>query len=71
MNEKTQNSYTCVLIFKEITNKTNFQLLIFNYAQFLKQLGAGNIAAYNKDQCSRFVLTATYRRKISRTALAS
>lgn len=49
MNEKTQNSYTCVLIFKDMTNKTNFQLLIFNYAQFLKQLGASNIAAYNKD----------------------
>ena len=47
MNEKTQNSYTCVLIFKDMTNKTNFQLLIFNYAQFLKQLGASNIAEYN------------------------
>jgi ribosomal protein S6 len=50
MNEKNQNLYTCILIFKEIKNKTNFQLLAFSYAQFLKQLGASNIAAYNKEE---------------------
>jgi len=44
----SQNSYTCVLIFKEMANKTNFQLITFSYAQFLKQLGASNISACGK-----------------------
>ena len=48
-DQTNQNSYNCILIFKEMTNKTNFQLLAFSYAQVLKQLGASNIAAYNKD----------------------
>jgi hypothetical protein len=39
-DQTKQNSYNCVLIFKEMTNKTNFQLLAFSYAQLLKQLGA-------------------------------
>ena len=45
-DQTKQNSYNCVLIFKEMTNKTNFQLLAFSYAQLLKQLGAKNIS-YN------------------------
>ena len=45
-DQTKQNSYNCVLIFKEMTNKTNFQLLAFSYAQLLKQLGAKNINAY-------------------------
>ena len=48
-DQTKQNSYNCVLIFKEMTNKTNFQLLAFSYAQLLKQLGAKNINAYNKE----------------------
>ena len=47
--ENNKNSYTCVLLFKEATNKTNTQLLTFSYAQFLKKLGAINIQAYNKN----------------------
>jgi|TARA_B100000768_G_scaffold180594_1_gene200991 ribosomal protein S6 len=48
-DQTNQNSYNCILIFKEMTNKTNFQLLAFSYAQVLKQLGAKDINAYNKE----------------------
>jgi ribosomal protein S6 len=47
--QNNQKSYTCVLIFKEMTNKTNFQLIAFSYAQFLKKLGALNISANAKN----------------------
>ena len=45
----TKNYYKCVLIFKEMTNNTNFQLMTFSYAQFLKQLGAAEINASSKN----------------------
>jgi ribosomal protein S6 len=48
-DQTNQNSYNCILIFKEMTNKTNFQLLAFSYSQVLKQLGAKEINAYNKE----------------------
>ena len=44
-----QKPYTCTLILGEQTTKTNFQLLAFSYAQFLKQLGATSITASVKD----------------------
>jgi len=46
--QQNQKIYTCVLIFKEMTNKINFQLITFSYAQFLKKLGATNISAKTK-----------------------
>ena len=45
-----KNSYTCVLIFKEMANNTNFQLMTFSYAQFLKKLGASDISAITKNE---------------------
>ena len=37
-DQTKQNSYNCVLIFKEMTNKTNFQLLAFSYASTLETI---------------------------------
>jgi|TARA_B100000768_G_scaffold98408_1_gene91763 ribosomal protein S6 len=48
--QQNQKIYTCVLIFKEMTNKINFQLITFSYAQFLKKLGATNISAKTKNK---------------------
>ena len=45
-----KNSNTCVLIFKEMANNTNFQLMTFSYAQFLKKLGASDISAITKNE---------------------
>ena len=45
-----KNSYTCVLIFKKMANNTNFQLMTFSYAQFLKKLGASDISAITKNE---------------------
>jgi ribosomal protein S6 len=39
-----------VLIFKEMANNTNFQLMTFSYAQFLKKLGASDISAITKNE---------------------
>ena len=49
-DQTNQNSYNCILIFKEMTNKINFQLITFSYAQFLKKLGATNISAKTKNK---------------------
>jgi ribosomal protein S6 len=44
----SKKSYNCVLIFKEMLNKADFQVFTYSYAQFLKQLGAVDIMAINK-----------------------
>jgi ribosomal protein S6 len=44
----TNKSYNCILIFTNLRNKVDFQLLAYSYAQFLKQLGAVNLTATTK-----------------------
>lgn len=41
-------SYKCFIIFTNLQNKVDFQLLAYSYAQLLKQLGATNVAAMTK-----------------------
>jgi ribosomal protein S6 len=40
--------YNCILIFKEMLNKADFEVFTYSYAQFLKQLGADEISVINK-----------------------
>ena len=44
----TKKSYTCVIIFTNMRNKVDFQLLAYSYAQLLKQLGATDLNAVTK-----------------------
>ena len=59
-DQTKQNSYNCVLIFKEMTNKTNFQLLAFSYAQLLKQLGAKNIINRRIENSFAFIISIVF-----------
>ena len=49
MTSITSNkSYNCVLVFTNMLNKVDFQLVAYRYAQLLKQLGATNLTATSK-----------------------
>ena len=43
-----KKSYTCILVFTNLLNKVDFQLLVCSYASFLKQLGGENLSVTNK-----------------------
>jgi ribosomal protein S6 len=45
---QTKKLYNCVLIFTNMRNKVDFQLLAYSYAQFLKQLGGSNLTVATK-----------------------
>lgn len=42
-------TYDCILIVKEMANKSDLQLLAYDYLQFLTKLGASNISACSKN----------------------
>ena len=44
----SKKSYSCILVFTNTLNKVDFQLLVYSYAQLLKQLGATNLTATSK-----------------------
>jgi ribosomal protein S6 len=44
----TKKLYNCILVFNDMPNKVDFQLIIYSYAQLLKQLGASDLTAVNK-----------------------
>ena len=47
---KSKKSYSCVVIFKNMRNKSDFQLLAYRYAQLLKQLGANDLTATSREK---------------------
>lgn len=42
--------YNCTIIVKGMVNKSDIQLLAYNYVQFLKKLGANNIVSNMKNE---------------------
>jgi ribosomal protein S6 len=47
-----QNSYRCILLLGEFSDKSELQLLAYKHAKFLKQLGAVSITAVIRDDFS-------------------
>jgi ribosomal protein S6 len=47
-----KKSYKCILVFTNMLNKVDFQLLAYGYAQLLKQLGAENLTVTGKTNYS-------------------
>ena len=47
---KSKKPYSCVVIFKNTRDKSDFQLLAYRYAQLLKQLGAESLTATSREK---------------------
>jgi ribosomal protein S6 len=43
-----KKSYKCILVFTNMLDKVDFELLTYSYAKLLKQLGAKNLTATGK-----------------------